>query len=82
MLLRSDDGTKIWVNSKQIFEDGRIYGPGLTDPKKVPFALAAGWNHVLVKVGQLDGLWNFSAKFESSKPDLVKQLRASATKSQ
>ncbi len=79
MQMRSDDGAKVWVNSKQIFEERRIYGPGLTDPKSVPVALNAGWNHVLVKIGQLDGPWIFSARFESPEPGLVNQLRASAT---
>ena len=78
--MRTDDGAKVWVNSKQVFEERRIYGPGLTDPKSVPMGLDAGWNHVLVKVGQLDGPWIFAAKFESSEPGLVSQLRASATR--
>jgi Glycosyl hydrolases family 2, sugar binding domain/Glycosyl hydrolases family 2, TIM barrel domain/Glycosyl hydrolases family 2 len=75
----SDDGAKIWVNSRQIFEERKIYGPGMTDPKKVPLALNAGWNHVLVKIGQLDGPWTFSARFESEETALIAQLRASAT---
>jgi Glycosyl hydrolases family 2, sugar binding domain/Glycosyl hydrolases family 2/Glycosyl hydrolases family 2, TIM barrel domain len=82
MQLRSDDGVKVWVNEKQIFEEHRIYGPGMTDPKPIPIALNAGWNHVLVKIGQLDGPWTFSAKFESNEPGLVKKLQASAISSQ
>ena len=77
MQMRSDDGAKVWVNSQQIFEERRIYGPGLTNPKPIPTALNEGWNHVLVKIGQLDGLWNFSARFESSEPGLTEKLRAS-----
>ena len=80
MQLRSDDGAKVWVNSKQIFEERRIYGPGLTDPKSVPMSLDAGWNHVLVKIGQLDGPWIFGVHFESTEAGLVDALRASATK--
>jgi beta-galactosidase len=78
LLIRSDDGVKIWVNARQIFEDRRIYGPGITDAKRIPVAFEEGWNHVLAKVGQLDGLWNFSVRFESNEPDLVSRLRAAA----
>ena len=80
MKLRSDDGAKVWVNTKQIFEERRIYGPGLTDAKAVPMSLNAGWNNVLVKVGQLDGPWIFAVNFESTEAGLVETLRASATK--
>ena len=80
MQLRSDDGTKVWVNAKQTFEERRIYGPGLTDPKPVPMSLNAGWNHVLVKIGQLDGPWIFAVRFESPEAGLVGELRASAIK--
>ena len=79
MKLRSDDGAKVWVNTKQIFEERRIYGPGLTDAKAVPMSLNAGWNNVLVKVGQLDGPWIFAVNFESTEAGLVETLRASAT---
>jgi hypothetical protein len=80
LVMVSDDGTKIWVNSQQIYEERKIYGPGMTDPQKVPLELNSGWNHVLVKIGQLDGPWTFSARFDSSDPALVAQLRAAATK--
>jgi len=80
MQMRSDDGAKVWVNAVKVFEERRIYGPGLTEPKLVPMTLNSGWNHVVVKIGQLDGLWNFSAKFESSEGGLVDSLRASAMK--
>ena len=79
-LLRSDDGVRIWINAREIFDDRRIYGPGVTAAKRVPLTLNAGWNHVLVKVGQLDGPWNFSARFESPDPDLLARLRASAVR--
>lgn len=80
MQLRSDDGVKVWVNTKQVLEDYRIYGPGLTDPKSVPMSLQEGWNHVLIKIGQLDGPWLFSAHFKSSEAGLVGQLQVAATK--
>jgi len=52
----------------------------MTDPKKIPIALNEGWNHVLIKIGQLDGPWLFSVQFESDDKDALSKLSASATK--
>jgi hypothetical protein len=78
LLAYSDDGARIWLNKEQIFDDRLVYGPGYWDPKKIPLSLHAGWNHILVKIGQLDGRWAFAARFESSDPSLLAKLRASA----
>ncbi len=80
MSLRSDDGVKVYVNSDEIFEDRKIYGSGMTDPKKIPLALNEGWNHILIKIGQLDGPWLFSVQFNSDDKDALSKLYASATK--
>lgn len=80
MLMRSDDGAKVWVNARQVFVDRSISGPGQTDPALVAMTLHGGWNHVLAKVGQLDGLWNLSIRFESSDPELWSRLHARPTR--
>lgn len=74
----TDDGKKIWLNQKQIAEDHRICGPGVTNSSKIPLALNKGWNHFLVKVGTQDGYWTFSAKLECSDSHLLKLIKASA----
>jgi beta-galactosidase len=76
--LTSDDGAKIWLNQQQVYVDREIHGPGVTEVQKVLLALKAGWNHVLVKSGQLDGPWSFSAKIDSANPGLLSKLHASA----
>lgn len=82
MSLRSDDGVKLYINSNKVFEDKTIYGSGMTEPKKIPVAFNEGWNHVFIKIGQLDGPWLFSVQFETVDKEALGKLHAAAVKPQ
>lgn len=71
----SDDGKKIWVNHENIIEDRLICGPGTTNSQKLPLALKKGWNHFMVKIGQQDGPWSFSARFECTDPQIAALIK-------
>lgn len=73
LLLGADDGHALWVNGTPV---SRRDGRHLALPDDVPVAvrLHAGWNRVLLKIGNLDGGWAFGLR--AADPDGV--LRWSA----
>lgn len=77
LLIGSDDGCQVWLNSKQIQEDRGTHPlvPGSLQCKAMP--LQRGWNHFLVKVVQGSGEWQFRADLRSSDPQFLSQLRTS-----
>jgi hypothetical protein len=75
MEMRLDDGVKIWINQKFVYENSHLRGPGVTDPVIEPVALEAGWNHFMVKSATLDGPWFFALRFVSDDTALLKKLR-------
>ena len=58
-ILGSDDGAKVWLNGKVVFEKeiGRSYMPSAD---KFSVHLNAGVNHLVVKIAQYTGDWCFS----------------------
>lgn len=72
----SDDGMKVWLNGRQIMEDRGRHPIDTEHPRNAPLALTQGWNHLLVKVGQTDGEWQFAARLSSSDPRFLSTLRA------
>lgn len=65
--LGSDDGLRVWLNGKLVHEFNGGRGVSVTDDP-LDLALAAGTNHLLVKVGNGGGAWGFGmqAKAELS----------------
>lgn len=79
LLIGSDDGCQVWLNSKEIQEDRGTHPlvPGSIQCKAMP--LQRGWNHFIVKVVQGGGEWQFRADLRSSDPLFPFQLRTSQT---
>jgi hypothetical protein len=59
LVIGSDDGVKVWLNGKVVheIEVGRGYLP---DQDRVRVRLRQGVNHLLVKIAQYHGQWEFS----------------------
>jgi hypothetical protein len=58
-LVAADNWARVWLNGKQVFEQLRTpYWYELNDKwaDRIPVELHAGWNEVLVKVGEADGV--------------------------
>ena len=57
--LGRDDSCKMWINRKPVYD-----GPGNNELAQgqfhIPVDLVAGWNEVLLKVGNLYGQWGFT----------------------
>ncbi|WP_165222462.1 HEAT repeat domain-containing protein [Aquisphaera insulae] len=74
LLLGVDDGEKVWVNGKQVFE--LFQARGLTvDQDKIPIRLNAGVNKILLKIYQNSLGWEFCARITDTdgKPIPIKQ---------
>jgi hypothetical protein len=73
----SDDGCQVWLNAKLIQEDRGThpYTPDEFTADALP--LARGWNHLVVKVVQGTGEWQFGARLTCSDPAFLAQLRTS-----
>lgn len=71
ILFGSDDGAKIWVNSKPIGE--RFAGGAvLVDFHTIPVFLHAGWNKIIVQVFDEWGDWGFYFRIRSSHGESLK----------
>jgi hypothetical protein len=77
LLLGSDDGIKVWLNSVNVLTRDR-YGGWIEDQFSVNVSLQAGWNQLLCKVSQGGGDYQFSARFTDPNgttfPDLLYQV--------
>ncbi len=62
LLLGSDDGIRVWLNSSLIYTNDR-YGDWVEDAYEVDVTLQEGWNQLLCKVSQGGGGFYFSARF-------------------
>lgn len=69
LLLGADDAHELWLNGEKVSErQGRnISHP---DDLEIPVELRAGWNHVLLKVADLDGGWGFHLRAADPRGDL------------
>ena len=56
--LGRDDSCKVWINRKPVY-DGAGNNELLQGQFHVPVDLSAGWNELLLKVGNLYGQWGF-----------------------
>lgn len=69
LLLGADDAHQLWVNGDEV---SRRQGRNISvqDDLEVPVHLRAGWNRVLLKVGDLDGGWAFHLRVADPSGDL------------
>ena len=68
LLLGSDDGVRVWINGRLVHSNPAYRG-AYPDQDRVPVALKAGWNPVLVKV--LQGAGGFGLYVRFADPDGV-----------
>ncbi len=64
-----DDELAVWVNGTHVFNAPGSHGYE-ADQNEIPVQLRAGKNHLLVKIGNKSGSWNFNARlpgFEDGK---------------
>lgn len=79
LLMGSDDGCQVWLNSRLIQQDRGIHPmvPDSIVAEGLP--LQRGWNHFVVKVVQGEGEWSYAARLRSSDARFLLSLRSSAT---
>ncbi len=75
--LGADDGSKVWLNGKQVHADGE---GGAAEPgeHKISVTLRAGWNELLVKITQDKGPWEFCLRIRTPDGGGIEGLRTSA----
>ncbi len=79
LLAGSDDGDKVWLNGKPLFQNPGI-GPLVFDSQHYDaLPLRKGWNHFMVKVAQAGGKWQFAARLQCSDLSELRGLKVSAT---
>jgi len=64
LLLRSDDGARVWLNGREVWSVDAIRGVNADEDAVTGLALKPGRNVLVVKVGQGVGGWGLSARFE------------------
>lgn len=61
LLMGSDDGIKVWLNSENVYTNDR-YGSWNPDDFEVDVELIEGWNNLLCKISQKGGDYKFSVR--------------------
>lgn len=72
----SDDGVQAWLNGAQVLLNDAPRGY-IVDSDVVTVTLNAGWNSLLSKVSQWNGLWQLSARFLTSAGLVIPDLKYS-----
>src|SRR5262249_43214294 len=62
ILAGSDDQLAIWLNGQKVHDSGDGRRGFEADQDQVPLHFNAGRNHLLVKVGNFAGTWEFAAR--------------------
>lgn len=65
LLIGSDDGARIWVNGTKIFGKN-TNRPCVPDDDTIGIHLKQGWNHILAKIRQGSGQWEFCARIRKT----------------
>lgn len=73
--LGSDDSVKVWLNGERVHAH-LDHRPLKADQDRFRVTLNAGWNAVMVKVGQGTGEWAFCLRFRSLDGAKVEGLKA------
>jgi beta-galactosidase len=76
LLLGSDDGMQVWLNGKKLLEDINVHPAVIGQKQCSAVPLKRGWNHVLVKVIQGSGNWQFGAQLQCDKLGFLAELRS------
>jgi hypothetical protein len=76
--LGSDDGVKVWLNGKLVYEHN-IARPLQPGSDKTDLALQAGWNALLLKITQNNQGWEYCARLLQPDGSLVPDLQTTAT---
>lgn len=76
LLAGADDAHRIWLNGNLISEKKRTGPMTLGDIACKALPLQQGWNHLLVKVVQGNGNWQFCAQLKCSDYNFFSQLKA------
>jgi hypothetical protein len=71
----SDDGIRIWLNDQLIHDHLVKRGP-IPDNDRIDGTLKKGWNKLLVKIEQGEGMWGFYLRI----PDPEKELKFNVDK--
>jgi len=79
LLMGSDDGCQVWLNSKLIKEDKGVHPMTPDSIVSEALPLQRGWNHFIVKVVQGGGDWSYAARFHCSDAKFMLELKSSAT---
>ena len=64
LFLGSDDGIKVWINGKVVFQENRLRVLK-QDENRVQVNLREGVNALLLKITQDKGPWGFSCRIET-----------------
>jgi len=80
MEVEADDAVQVWLNGKMIIDNIRV-GP-IESGKAIAKALKLhqGWNHVLIKVIQGGGNWQFKGRITCSQPAFLDELGSALEK--
>lgn len=65
LMIGSDDGARIWVNGTKVFGKN-TNRPCVPDDDTIGIHLQQGWNHILAKIRQGSGQWEFCARIRKS----------------
>ncbi|MBI4567969.1 MAG: DUF3857 domain-containing protein [Planctomycetes bacterium] len=65
LFIASDESIRIWVNGVKVFENNVKRGCGF-DSEVARVTLEAGWNRILVKVGEEEGSWGFRLRLTAA----------------
>lgn len=76
--LGADDGLIAWLNGQEILREPQP-GPAAPGQFKVPVRLKAGWNQVMLKIGQIFGEWGFYFEIRKNTGEPAESLQISNT---
>jgi len=62
LLAGSDDQIAVWLNGKKVYDSGPASRGFELDQDHVDLHFAAGQNHLLVKTGNVSGIWEFAVR--------------------
>lgn len=80
LLIGSDDGFKLWLNGRLLQSDHNIHScqPGQFKIEALP--LQRSWNHLLIKVTQDTGAWQFSGQLQCDRYEFLLSLKSALEK--
>ncbi|MCE5314212.1 MAG: sugar-binding domain-containing protein [Armatimonadota bacterium] len=80
MYARPDDGAKVWLNGKVIADEKSCNSLQDSQIKCSALALKNGWNHVMMKIVQDTGLWQFNTRLECNDISYYLDMKSALSK--